>query len=59
MNRRTFLTAALFLGTLPRRIAAQGMAKPTRIGWLTAQQAASLVPYVDAFRASLAELGYI
>jgi putative ABC transport system substrate-binding protein len=37
---------------------AQQRAKVVRIGWLTAQRAASLAPYVEAFRASLADLGY-
>jgi putative ABC transport system substrate-binding protein len=37
---------------------AQQPAKVARIGWLTAQRAESLAPYVDAFRASLAALGY-
>jgi putative tryptophan/tyrosine transport system substrate-binding protein len=30
-----------------------------RIGWVTAQQASSLTPYVEAFRAGLADLGYV
>ena len=29
------------------------------IGWLTAQQAASLTPYIDALRSGFAELGYV
>jgi putative tryptophan/tyrosine transport system substrate-binding protein len=33
--------------------------KLARIGWITAQQATSLTPYVDAFRASLADLGLV
>jgi len=59
MNRRTFLAAALFLLTLPRGVAAQGAAKVARIGWLTAQQASSLEPYLDALRAGFADLGYV
>lgn len=31
----------------------------TRIGWVTAQQASSLTPYVEAFRSGLADLGYV
>jgi putative ABC transport system substrate-binding protein len=40
-------------------LAAEGAPQPVRIGWLTAQQASSLAPYVDAFRAGLADLGYV
>jgi ABC-type uncharacterized transport system substrate-binding protein len=39
-------------------LAARAQPRVARIGWLTAQQASSLAPYVDAFRASLAGLGY-
>jgi putative ABC transport system substrate-binding protein len=58
MKRRTFLTSTLALAALPGIAAAQG-AKVARIGWLTAQQAASLAPYLDALRAGLAELGHV
>src|SRR5262245_23722153 len=44
---------------VPRSLSAQGVAKVARIGWVTAQQAASLAPYVDAVRSALAELGYV
>lgn len=37
---------------------ARAAGKTVRLGWLTAQQATSLVPFLDAFRAGLAELGY-
>jgi putative ABC transport system substrate-binding protein len=37
---------------------ARAASKTVRLGWLTAQQATSLVPFLDAFRAGLAELGY-
>ncbi len=59
MKRRMFLAATLAVATLSRGTSAQGAAKVARIGWLTAQQASSLTPYVDAFRASLADLGYV
>jgi len=59
MNRRTFLATILAAACLPRAIAAQGETKGYRIGWLTAQRAASLVPYLDAFRSGLADLGYV
>ena len=58
MRRRTFLASALGMGCLPQRIAAQGVPTPARIGWLTAQRAPSLAPYVDTLRAGLAELGH-
>jgi putative tryptophan/tyrosine transport system substrate-binding protein len=59
MKRRTFLTSTLALAALPGGVAAQGAPKIARIGWLTAQQAASLAPYLDALRAGLAELGHV
>ena len=37
---------------------ARAASKVVRLGWLTAQQASSLVPFLDAFRGGLAELGY-
>ena len=37
---------------------AYAVAKVVRIGWLTAQRAASLTPFLEAFRGGLAELGY-
>ena len=62
MNRRLFnvstLAATLAVTAAPRRVAAQGTAKLSRIGWLTAQQAPSLAPFVEAFRGGLADLGY-
>jgi len=59
MKRRMFLAATLVISSLPRMLAAQSESKPVRIGWLTAQQASSLVPYIGAFRAGLADLGYV
>jgi putative tryptophan/tyrosine transport system substrate-binding protein len=44
---------------LPRSLAAQGAPKAARIGWLTAQQASSLTPYLAAMRAGFADLGYV
>jgi putative ABC transport system substrate-binding protein len=58
MKRRTFLASTLAFGALPRSLRAQALARSARIGWLTAQQAASLTPFLDAFRAGLADLGY-
>src|SRR5262249_31335881 len=51
--------SAVALASLPRRLAAQGTAKAARIGWLTAQQESSLTPYLAAFRAALADFGYV
>ncbi len=59
MKRRTILVSTLAIASLSRSVAAQGSKKVIRIGWLTAQRAASLAPYVDTFRAALAELGYV
>ena len=59
MNRRTFLAAIPAAACSPQAIAAEGGAKVYRIGWLTAQRAASLAPYLDAFRSGLADLGYV
>jgi len=59
MKRRVFLASLLAMAVVPRTAAAQGAAKVVRIGWLTAQQASSLVPYVDAMRTALADLGYV
>ena len=58
MNRRHILLASAALASVPRFVAAQYEARPARIGWVTAQRPASLVPYVQAFRAALAERGF-
>lgn len=58
MDRRQILFAAAALSALPRSASAQPEARPARIGWVTAQRPASLVPYVQAFRAALAERGF-
>src|SRR6516164_8877661 len=59
MKRRTFLAGVVTVASLPRSLAAQTAPKVVRIGWLTAQQASSLTPYLEALRAALAELGYV
>lgn len=57
MKRRPLLVSSV--GLLVDRIgAAQGGRRTFRIGWLTAQRAASLTPYLDALKSSLADLGY-
>jgi putative ABC transport system substrate-binding protein len=58
MKRRAFLTSAIVAVALPRGVAAQGP-KLASIGWITAQRASSLTPFVAAFRASLANMGYV
>lgn len=59
MKRRDLLGLALALAAVPVRLAAQGTQKIARVGWVTAQQASSLTPYVEAFRSGLADLGYV
>jgi len=59
MKRRRLLLASAALATLPWFAAAQTPPRVFRIGWLTAQRPPSLVPYVQAFRTSLAELGFV
>jgi putative ABC transport system substrate-binding protein len=59
MDRRGFLGSVVVAAAWPRGLAAQGTGRVARIGWLTAQRPASLAPYVDAFRAGLAELGQV
>jgi putative ABC transport system substrate-binding protein len=59
VKRREFIALACGAAAWPIDARAQRPEKVMRIGWLTAQQAASLTPYVDAFRASLTELGLV
>ena len=59
MHRRSILSCALAGTALPWRASAQGDARVTRIGWLTAQRAPSLTPYVGAFRSALAGFGHV
>ena len=59
MRRRDLLLAATAAGVLSRRVGAQPPPRSARIGWLTAQRPASLVPFDQAFRSSLADLGFV
>lgn len=59
MKRRTLLASTFVIAALSGSAAAQRPAKVMRIGWLTAQGAPSLAPYVRVFRAALADLGYV
>jgi ABC-type uncharacterized transport system substrate-binding protein len=58
MDRRTFLASAVALAGLSRPAFAQSP-KSLKIGWLTAQQEASLTPYLAALREGFGELGYV
>lgn len=59
MDRRHFLVSAMAMAGLPAIAAAQGTAKPLKIGYLSAQQEASLTPYLPALKKGFAELGYV
>ncbi len=60
MDRRAFLVSAASATVLPQQIAvAQKNARTVKIGWLTAQQEASLTPYLAAMRQGFSELGYV
>ncbi|MCC8953397.1 ABC transporter substrate-binding protein [Bradyrhizobium sp. Pear77] len=58
MHRRAFLASTLAATLVPQSLAAQSTERARRIGWVTAQTAASLAPYVEAFRQGLSERGY-
>src|SRR3954467_5659219 len=58
MRRRDFLASAAATAAMPRMLAAQGLPKVARIGWLTAQSESSLTPYLAAMHAGFAEMGY-
>src|SRR4051812_23131147 len=55
MRRREFLTLPLAAALLPHGVAAQSA---IRIGWITAQKASSLTPYLEVFQSALRDLGY-
>src|SRR5690349_1806231 len=59
MKRRAFLASSLAVASAPFFVAAQGVRRPAHIGWVTAQYAQSVAPFIEAFRAGLAELGLI
>src|SRR6202011_4068167 len=58
MNRRAFLTSAALIATVARYASAQTPTKVFTIGWLTAQRALSLTPFLEVFRSGLGEFGY-
>lgn len=55
MKRRDFLALPIGAALLPSKGAAQST---TRIGWVTAQNASSLTPYIEIFQGALRDLGY-
>jgi putative tryptophan/tyrosine transport system substrate-binding protein len=57
--RRNLLASGLAIAVPPRLARAQAAERVARIGWITAQQASGLTPFVDAFRSGLADLGYV
>jgi len=59
MDRRAFLTLAASTVALPKNVIAQNNTRIIKIGWLTAQQEASLTPYLVAMRQGFSELGYV
>jgi putative tryptophan/tyrosine transport system substrate-binding protein len=50
VQRRTLLISATAGTALPELAIAETAQRLARIGWITAQQASSLTPYVEAFR---------
>ena len=62
MRRRTLLGGLISTAvTWPLVSRAQQAASPkvARVGWLTAQKADSLTPFIEALRAGFADLGYV
>ena len=59
MKRRAFIAGIGGAAAWPVLARSQQATRLATVGWLTAQQANSLTPYIDALRAGFAELGYI
>jgi putative ABC transport system substrate-binding protein len=59
MKRRMVLGTAFALVLAQNSSRTPAADKVLRLGWVTAQEAASLTPMVAAFRTSLARLGYV
>jgi putative ABC transport system substrate-binding protein len=53
------LFSAISAAVFPELAIPETSQRLARIGWVTAQQASSLTPYVEAFRSGLADLGYV
>ncbi len=58
MKRREFIKLFGGAALSPFAAYAQGASSAPRIGWLTAQTAGSLTPFIEALRAGFTELGY-
>src|SRR5436190_16322596 len=58
MNRRSFLISSAVIAIANGYGRAHAAGRIFRIGWLTAQRAPSLTPFLEAFRGGLAEFGY-
>ena len=59
MKRRRFLASTLALAGLPQITTAQAQAKVFRIGWISGGSAAGSALLLDAFRAGMANYGYV
>src|SRR5262245_30285107 len=61
MRRRDFIVGLGGAVVMPLAAHAQQSAgtKMARVGWLTAQRAHSLTPFIEALRAGFADLGYV
>src|SRR5262245_55110474 len=61
MRRREFIAGFGSAAAMPLSAHAQqaGNTKLARVGWLTAQRADSLTPFIEALRTGFAELGYV
>jgi putative tryptophan/tyrosine transport system substrate-binding protein len=59
MDRRAFLASSVAIALTSRKAGAQIPIKNFKIGWVTAQRASSLTPFLDAFRSGLNKLGYV
>jgi putative tryptophan/tyrosine transport system substrate-binding protein len=59
MRRRTFLAVALVSASLSKITTAQGQATSFRVGWIVASSATTSAVFFDAFRAGLADRGYV
>jgi len=61
MRRRDFIAAIGSTTVVPLSAHAQQPAssRVARVGWLTAQRADSLTPFIEALRAGFVDLGYV
>jgi putative ABC transport system substrate-binding protein len=59
MKRRLALGMGALLSAQTGVSQAQAVARPVRVGWLTAQNAPSLAPYIEVVRRALADMNYV